>query len=79
MNGTFELPTYRDILREEKAILQGLEFDRPVVVWTGGFMPGEGMIRGTFPKDKEKVLNTLAERKIVNRLLDQKIMMNGGL
>lgn len=75
----FELPTYRDILREEHQLLEGLEFDRPSEIWTGGFMPGNSMIKGVFPKDKEEIFSALDQRTIVNRMLDQKIMLNGGL
>lgn len=79
MSGKFELPTYRDILREEREILEGLEFDRPSEIWTGGFLPGNEVVRGTIPQDKDKILEDISHRRIANRILDQKIMMNGGL
>lgn len=78
-SGKFELPTYRDILREERELLEGLHFDRESIIWTGGFLPGDGTVVGTFPQDKDKVMKALSERRVVNRLLDQKVMMNGRL
>ena len=79
VNGKFELPTYRDILREEREILEGLEFDRPSEIWSGGFLPGNEMVRGTIPQEKDKILKALSHRKITNQILDRKIMMNGSL
>ncbi len=79
IKGEFELPTYRDILREEREILEGLEFERPTLIWAGGFLPGSMPITGYFPEDKEKILNAIRMRPFPERLLDEKLMLNGGL
>lgn len=77
IKGTFELPTYRDILREEYMLLDGLTFKQPIIIWTGGFLPGDSVIRAEFPKDKEEVLKAVLNRPIVNTMLDRTIRMNG--
>ncbi len=77
--GKFELPTYRDILREEREILEGLEFDRSTLIWASGFLPRTMPIVGYFPQDKEKVLEALKNRKFINSILDEKVMVGGGL
>ena len=77
--GRFELPTYRDILREERTLLEGIDSDMPIEVWTGGFLPGDGVIVGQFPEDRNKVMKAISNRRITNMLLDQKLMIGGGL
>lgn len=77
--GRFELPTYRDILREERELLEGIGRDYPLEVWTGGFLPGAGVVVGNFPEDRDKIMKAISERRITNQLLDQKIMVGGGL
>lgn len=77
--GRFELPTYRDILREERTLLEGIDADMPIEVWTGGFLPGDGVIVGQFPEDRNKVMKAISNRRITNMLLDQKLMIGGGL
>lgn len=78
-SGRFELPTYRDILREERELLEGIDSDLPIEIWTGGFLPGAGVVVGNFPEDRENILRAISERRITNQLLDQKIMVGGGL
>ena len=78
-NGKFELPTYRDILREERELLEGLDKDLHIYIWTGGFLPGAGVVNGNFPEDRDRILKAISERRITNRLLDQKLMVGGGL
>lgn len=78
-NGRFELPTYRDILREERKLLENIGQDYPLEVWTGGFLPGERFIVGNFPEDRDRILKQISERRITNRMLDQKLMVAGGL
>lgn len=78
-NGRFELPTYRDILREERELLENIGQDYPLEVWTGGFLPGERFIVGNFPEDRERILKQISERRITNRMPDQKLMVAGGL
>lgn len=78
-NGKFELPTYRDILREERTLIEGIDKGLEIDVWTGGFLPGSNFIRGQFPEDRDKVLRAISQRRITNLLLDQKIMIGGGL
>lgn len=75
----FELPIYRDILREERELLEGIGRDYPLEVWTGGFLPGAGVVVGNFPEDRDKIMKAISERRITNQLLDQKIMVGGGL
>ena len=70
---TFELPTYRDVLREEYMLLDGLVFTQPTLIWTGRFLPGDSVIRAEFPKDKKKVLSAVLNRPVVNTMLDQTI------
>ena len=79
LSGKFELPTYRDILREERMLLEGIHVDTPLYVWTGGFLPGAGVVDGIFPEDRDIIMRKISERRIVDRMLNQKIMMNGGL
>ena len=77
--GRFELPTYRDILREEQTLLEGIDADMSIEVWTGGFLPGDSFVVGQFPKDRDKVMKAIANRRITNMLLNQKLMIGGGL
>ncbi|MBQ9663529.1 MAG: radical SAM protein [Oscillospiraceae bacterium] len=77
--GRFELPTYRDILREERTLLEGIDADMPIEVWTGGFLPGDRFVVGQFPEDRNKVMKAISNRRITNMLLDQKLMIGGGL
>lgn len=79
LSGRFELPTYRDILREERELLENIGTDYPLNVWTGGFLPGSQMIVGDFPQDRDRILKEISQRRITNMLLDQKIMVGGGL
>ncbi len=78
-SGKFELPTYRDILREERELLEGIDKDLSIYIWTGGFLPGAGVVNGNFPEDRDRILKAISERRITNRLLDQKLMVGGGL
>lgn len=79
LSGKFELPTYRDILREERELLEGINVDHPIYVWTGGFLPGAGVVDGVFPQDRDRILKQISQRRIMGRILDRKIMMDGGL
>jgi len=76
IKGSFELPTYRDILREEYMLLEGLEFTQPTLIWTGGFLPGDSVIRAEFPKDKKEVLLAVLKRPCVNAVIDKTIRMD---
>ena len=77
--GRFELPTYRDILREERELLENIGRDYPLEVWTGGFLPGERFIVGQFPQDRDRVMKEISNRHITNRMLDQRLIVGGGL
>lgn len=77
--GRFELPTYRDVLREERELLEGIDPDLEIDVWTGGFLPGAGFVRGRFPEDREQVLEAISRRQVANALLDRPLMVGGML
>lgn len=79
LNGRFELPTYRQILKEEKEILEGLDFHYPVKVYSGIFMPGNSYVAGVFPDQKNDVLRAVENRRFPENLLDKKVLLNGGL
>ncbi len=75
--GRFELPTYRDVLREERQLLEGIDPDLELNVWSGGLIPGGGFVVGDFPKDRERVMKEISSRRIPDALLDQKLMVGG--
>lgn len=80
MDGTFELPTYRQIFKEEKEILEGFIPKRSCSVYTGGFLPGNQVIVGRFPKDKQSILRQVEQRETALKYLcDKKIQINGWL
>ena len=79
LRGKVELPTYRDILREEHELLEGISVDTPLYVWTGGFLPGAGVVDGIFPQDRDRIMKQISQRRILDRILDRRIMMDGGL
>jgi len=57
-SGAFELPTDRQIFREEAEILKGLQVKRPTFVYSGGFLPDNSqIIIGNLPDDKERFLS----------------------
>ena len=47
-SGKFELPTYRQIFKEEAEILKGLDIKLPTSVPTGVFLPGNGYAVGAW-------------------------------
>lgn len=75
-NGGFELPTWGDIVREERAIIEGLDFDRESMVFAGGFMPGDSGASAPIPQAKSQLLEALDGRRVVNGMLDEEITMN---
>lgn len=79
-SGEFELPTYRQIFWEEAEIIKGLDIKRPTRVYSGAFLPGNKVIFGMLPNDKERILQQLENRNIeYSQLLDRTIMLDGHL
>ena len=78
--GNFILPTYEQILHEEKEILKGFEPKRSTYIYSGGFLPTNDVVVGQFPEDKKRIINQLENRAIQGSdLLRKTIRSNGNL
>jgi radical SAM superfamily enzyme YgiQ (UPF0313 family) len=79
-SGEFELPTYRQIFKEEAEILKGLDIKHPTFVYSGGFLPNNKVMAFNLPEDREYMLEMLEKRnEEFAELLDEKIRVNGSL
>ena len=79
-SGAFDLPTYRQIFREEAEIIKGLKVKEQTIFRTGFFLPGNPVIIGSLPNEKERILKQVEDRvNEYRQILDEKIMMNVGL
>ena len=61
-SGTFEAPTYGQILREELEILKGLQLKRDTTIRTGVALPLSPMLVGSLPNGKEKLIKQVENR-----------------
>ena len=76
-SGEFILPTYRQIIDEELAIVDGINVKRPTEIFSGLYMPGGAIIQGILPQDKEKVIFAIKNRRVeLASILDTPISMN---
>ncbi|MDO5294792.1 MAG: radical SAM protein, partial [bacterium] len=77
-SGKFELPTYRQILEEERRVLTGIKPEKQIYVYSGGFLPGLQVFVGNLPEDHDIMMQVLKNRENINsHILDQKLRMNG--
>lgn len=78
--GVFTLPDYRQIFREEAEMFNGINFyhSKPSYFMGGVFLPGNGIVSGTLPQDREKILRVIQSRPAqYGFMMDRQIYTNG--
>ena len=82
-SGKFRLPTYEQIFREELEIFEGVDFYRngkPSRYVGGFFLPGNGIIAGDLPEDRDAILARMRRRREqYGPILNSPIMTGGTL
>ena len=77
-SGTFKLPTYEQIFREEAEIVRGLNFKEPCIFSTGYYYPNNHIVAGQLPLEKNRVLREVESRaNIYPQWLDKNIQIGG--
>ena len=77
-SGTFELPTYEQIFREETELIKGLNFAAPCIFTVGYLLPNNHIIGGYLPGDKERIIKESEDRvNLYPQWLDKTVKIGG--